>query len=90
MDAERSAQAIRKASFSRAHFSLIEVLPALLILNHRANLNLFSNAIDGFFGALKLSKFNDSLVKFKKQRSLRFPSGAKLLCAYKIESQASC
>jgi len=78
----------RRASFSRAQFSLIEILLALLILNHRANLNLFSIAIDGFFGALKLFVLNDLQVKFKKQRSLRFPSGAKLLCAYKIESQA--
>jgi len=79
---------LRKGSFSRPRFSLIEILLALLILNHRAKLKLFSISIDRFFGALKLSMFNDSLVKFKKQRSLRFPSGAKLLCAYKIESQA--
>jgi len=58
----------RRASFNRAHYSLIEILPAFLILNRRANLNLFSIAIDDFFGALILSIFNDLQVKFKKTK----------------------
>jgi len=62
----------RRASFSRARFSLIEILLALLILNHCATLNSFSITIDDFFGALKLSVLNESLVKFKKTKITSF------------------